>query len=251
MAISAVQDGKGSKIVAAPQSRRFERLFFSITSLLMLVVVYEGFSPTYYRAGLFHAPLPSFIIHVHAVAFSCWMLLLVIQTTLVSAGRVAIHRRLGIAGFLLGCSMLILGVWSATDSMARGVAPPGVNPKSFYIVSMSEMLIFGTLLFLAFLYRRDSRAHKRLIYIATTTLLGAAFARIPLPGSLANGIISSLYSYSFLLILAMFDLWSMRKVHRVTIWASAFLIVLEMVRYSIAETFIWQAFATWVLNIVR
>lgn len=55
------------------------------------------------------APLPSLIIHVHGAAFSCWMLLLLTQTTLVSAGRVDIHRRLGIAGFLLAWAMVVLG----------------------------------------------------------------------------------------------------------------------------------------------
>jgi len=37
------------------------------------------------------------------------MLLLLTQTTLVSAGRVDIHRRLGIAGFLLAWAMVVLG----------------------------------------------------------------------------------------------------------------------------------------------
>src|SRR2546430_6276618 len=44
-----------------------------------------------------HAPLPSLTIHLHGAAFSCWILLLVTQTSLVSAGRVDIHRRLGVA----------------------------------------------------------------------------------------------------------------------------------------------------------
>ena len=46
------------------------------------------------------------------------ILLLVAQTLLVSAGRVDIHRRLGIAGFSLACLMVILGVLAATDSLA-------------------------------------------------------------------------------------------------------------------------------------
>ena len=252
MAVDIMQASKTSKRRELPPNRRrSERFFFSITSLLMLVAVYEGFAPTYYRAGLFHAPLPSLSIHVHAVAFSLWMLLLVVQTCLISAKRVDLHRRLGIAGFLLGCSMLILGVWAATDEMIRGFTPPGLNPKSFYIVPMSEMVVFGTLLFLAYRYRRNLPVHKRLIYIATTTLLGAAFARIPLPGTSHNDFVSTLYSFSFLLILVIYDVWSMRKVHRVTLWASAFLIIVEMSRYSIAETFVWQGFATAVLKLLR
>src|SRR6267143_5875011 len=88
--------------------RRYDHLFFSIMALCMLGTVFAGFARTYYLAGVFHAPLPSLIIHLHGAAFSCWILLLVTQTSLVSAGRVDIHRRLGIAGFLLACLMVTL-----------------------------------------------------------------------------------------------------------------------------------------------
>jgi hypothetical protein len=54
---------------------------------LMLATVFIGFAPTYYLAGVFQAPLPNRLIHVHGAAFSCWMLLLIVQTSLVSAGR--------------------------------------------------------------------------------------------------------------------------------------------------------------------
>src|SRR5258708_32179611 len=81
--------------------RRYDHLFFSAMALLMLVTVFVGFARTYYLAGVFHAPLPSLIIHLHGAVFSCWILLLVTQASLVAAGRVAVHRRLGILGFLL------------------------------------------------------------------------------------------------------------------------------------------------------
>jgi hypothetical protein len=104
--------------------RRFDHVFFTSMALVMLVTVFVGFAHTYYLAGLFRAPLPSRIIHVHGAVFSCWILLLVAQTSLVSAGRVDIHRRLGVAGFFLGSLMIVLGVVAATDSLARG-APRG------------------------------------------------------------------------------------------------------------------------------
>ncbi len=73
---------------------RFDHLFFSSTALLMLASVFVGFAPTYYLAGVFNAPLPSTIIHIHGAVFSTWILLLVTQTSLVSAGRVDIHKKL-------------------------------------------------------------------------------------------------------------------------------------------------------------
>ncbi len=68
--------------------RRYDHLFFSVMAWLMLATVFIGFARTYYLAGVFGAPLPSLIIHLHGAAFSCWILLLVTQASLVSAGRV-------------------------------------------------------------------------------------------------------------------------------------------------------------------
>jgi hypothetical protein len=57
--------------------------------------------------------------------------------------------------------------------------------------------------------------------------------------------------YSLLLLLIGYDLWSTRKVHRATLWASVFLIVLQQVRIPIGRTVPWQSFATWVQNLAR
>jgi FtsH-binding integral membrane protein len=225
--------------------RRYDHLFFSTMALLMLATVFVGFAHTYYLAGVFHAPLPSLIIHLHGAAFSCWILLLVTQTSLVSAGRVDIHRRLGVAGFFWGCLMVILGVLAATDSLARAAGPVGRDPKAFYIVPLTDMLIFGTLLFFAFRARLDSPAHKRIIYIATTGLLIAAIARWPMPFSYRKNLIDAWLSYIFLVILVAYDLWSTRKVHRATLWASAFLIFIQQIRLPIGKTAVWHTFASW------
>src|SRR5256886_1986336 len=101
-----------------------------------------------------HAPLPSLTIHLHGAAFSAWVVLLVTQTSLVSAGRVDIHRRLGIAGFLLAFLMVILGILAATDALVRQF-PPGRDPKAFFIIPTTDMVIFATLVFFAFRARSN------------------------------------------------------------------------------------------------
>jgi FtsH-binding integral membrane protein len=230
--------------------RRFDHFFFSAMALLMLATVFWGFAATYYLAGVFHAPLPAFILHLHGAAFSCWILLLVAQTSLVAAGRVDIHRRLGIAGFLLACLMVILGVLAATNSLVRNAGPPGLDAKVFYIVPLTDMLIFSTLIFFAFRSRSHPAAHKRLIFVGTVALMIAPIARWPI-WSHRDPLKAALCSYVFLLILVAYDLWSTRRVHRATIWAGAFLVVVQQIRIPIAHTATWHAFATWVLSIAR
>src|SRR5882672_3966233 len=143
-------DSDAGKLGSGLPGRRYDHFFFSGMALLLLAAVFEGFARTYYLAGVFHAPLPSLYIHLHGAAFSCWVLLLVTQTSLVSAGRVDIHRRLGIAGFVLACLMIVLGVVAGTDSLLRNAGPPGRDAQAFYIVPLTDMMIFSTLIFFAF-----------------------------------------------------------------------------------------------------
>jgi len=251
MSTVASHPAKSTRLAPTVPGRRYDDVFFSGMALLMLATVFVGFARTYYLAGLFHAPLPSLIIHVHGAVFSCWVLLLVTQTSLVSAGRVDIHRRLGIAGMLLACLMVIVGVLAATDSLVREAGPAGRDPKFFYIIPLTDMLVFATLIFFAFRNRFNPSAHKRLILVATTGLMIAAIARWPLPFVHRNAPRAALVTYIFLLMLAAYDLWSTRKVHRATLWASAFLIFVYQIRLPIGKTAAWHAFATWVQSIAR
>lgn len=220
-------------------------------ALLILATVFVGFARTYYLAGMFHAPLPSLIVHLHGAAFSSWILLLVAQTSLISAGRVDLHRRLGIFGFLLACAMVILGVLAGTDSLSRGFAPPGLDASTFYVVPITDMLIFATLVVFAFRNRSDPPAHKRLILMATIALLIAALARWPFAPVYRNPVAAALLSYVFLLMLVAYDLWSIRKVHRATLWAGAFLILVQQLRVPLGKTHAWHAFASWAQSLVQ
>jgi hypothetical protein len=247
MATEAVaHSGNGLKTSVALPGRRYDHYFFSGMALLMLATVFEGFARTYYLAGVFHAPLPSLIIHVHGAAFSCWILLLVAQTSLVSLGRVDIHRRLGIAGFVLAGLMVILGVMAATDLLVREGGPPGTDAKFFYIVPLSGMMIFAPLIFFAFRARTNPPAHKRLILVANMALVVAAIARFTIVQNLGA---AYRFSYIFLILLVGYDLWSTRKIHPATLWAGAFLIFVEQISQPVGHTAAWHAFAGWLQSL--
>src|SRR5260370_26373081 len=169
-----------------PRESRLDRYFFPGLALLMLATVFWGFARSYFLAGVFKAPVPNWLIHLHGAAFTSWILLLIAQTTLVASNRVDVHRKLGLAGFGLACLMVVLGISASTDSLRRsfgaGVTAADVlDPKTFYIIPLTDMLIFGTLVFLAFRARSNPPAHKRLILVATTALTLAAVAPVSTP----------------------------------------------------------------------
>src|SRR5580698_9819445 len=162
MATAAESSRTGARGANLP-GRRFDHVFFTSMALVMLVTVFVGFAHTYYLAGIFRAPLPSRIIHIHGAVFSCWILLLIAQTSLVAAGRVDVHRRLGLLGFGLACLMVMLGLLAATDFQLRHFATgdPGLRVRAFYAVPLTSMLAFSTLIYFAFRNRFNPAAHKR------------------------------------------------------------------------------------------
>ncbi|HEY3129711.1 MAG TPA: hypothetical protein VGL91_09645 [Acidobacteriota bacterium] len=239
--------------VVGNSSRRFDNLFFPGMAVLILATVLFGFARTYYLAGLFRAPLPNLLIHIHGAVFSAWILLLIAQTSLVAAGRVDLHRHLGLLALGVACLMVILGLTVATDALVRHFAPGerGVGVKAFYAVPIADMLVFATLIYFGFRERVNPAAHKRLMLIATIMILDAAFVRWPIPAAWWDLQAAQMGCYVLLLLLVGYDLWSTGKIHRATLWASLFLITFQQVRMPIGRTALWQTFATWVQNLVR
>jgi hypothetical protein len=233
--------------------RAYDNYFFSAMALLILVTVFVGFARTYFLAGIFRAPLPNLLIHIHGAVFTTWILLLVTQTALVSAGRVDIHRRLGLFGFGLACAMVVLGELAARNMLARGEAPPGFapGPLTFYAIPFFGILIFATLIYFAWRERSNPSAHKRLILIANIAILDAPTGRPPFSVITARPFMDSVFIYAFLLLLIGYDLWSTRKVQRATIWGSLFVVIAGQLRVPIGMTHPWLAFAGWVQHMAR
>lgn len=234
-------------------SPRLGNVFFPGVAALIFAAVFLGFARTYYLAGVFRAPLPNLLVHIHGAVFSLWILLLIVQTSFIASGRVDVHRRVGLFGFGLACLMVILGLMAATDSLARHFAPgeAGAGVKAFYAVPISDMLVFATLIYFGLRERFNPAAHKRLMLVATITLLPAAFVRWPIPVAWWDIRVAQMCCYPLLLLLMCYDLWSVGKVHRATLWGSVLLIVVHQVRMPIGRTLLWQSFATWAQNLVR
>jgi len=214
-------------------------------SALILAAVFIGFARTYYLAGLVHAPLPSWIIHVHGAIFSTWIILLCMQTGLVSARRVDIHKKLGLFAFGLSCVMVVFGLMAARNSLLRGFVPPGfpMAAPTFFIIPVTDIFMFATLIYFGWALRTNGSVHKRLMIVATVSILDAAIARWPF-AYIHNGHVGAdLTCFSFLFLLMFYDLWSTHKIQRVTLWASIFVIVVQEIRVPIGMTHLWLRFA--------
>ncbi len=133
--------------LAAPPARRADHWFFAAMALVVFLMVFIGFAPTYYRAGLWRAPLPSPLVHVHGALFSCWVLLLIAQVALAACGRIRWHRALGKAGMPVAALMVVIGFLTLIAAVRRHSAP-GMSTEALFASDTLQLSTFAVLVFL-------------------------------------------------------------------------------------------------------
>jgi len=159
----------------------FGRNFYCGIAFTVALVVAFGFGRTV-DARLFHADSPRpVILYVHVAMFTGWVVIFVAQVALVRFRRVAWHKRLGIAGGVLGSLMPIVGGWAALvmTRLHRAENHSDTAGEAFLIVSFFDMVAFAFIFGLAIYWRRRPEYHRRLMLMATCGLTVAAFARFP------------------------------------------------------------------------
>ncbi len=238
------------QLLYRPVNRTAERIFFAGMAILLCVIVFIGFSPTYFRAGVLRAPLPSPILHVHGAVFTLWMILFLVQSALISVRRVAWHRSLGTIAFCLPPIMIVLGVIAAIDALHRGVRIGPLEPSVSLAIPLIGISAFTIVIYAAWRARRRPDAHKRLVLLATIGLTEAAFGRFPwnqigLPP--AAGAVTGL-GIMVLLVIA-YDLISLHRIHRSTLWAAPLTFAVAAFAVPIGMTAAWHSFAAFLLRI--
>lgn len=232
--------------------RRRERFFYVGMTIAVVITVFAGFAPSYYLRPYFTSSPLMPLLHLHGLIFSSWVVLFIVQTGLVAANRVNTHRRLGIVGGILAASMVVVGVITAIIRASQGATPPGGPPAEvFLVVPLGDMLVFAILIGAALYYRRRPDVHKRLMLLGTIAILAAAVARLPFAIMQAGPLAFFGFTDLFILPLIVYDLVTLKRVHRATMLGAALVILSQPLRMLIAGTGAWLAFATWLTSLVR
>jgi hypothetical protein len=239
-----------SASAARPAAARKERLFFGGMSIALFAAVLVGFGPTYFFSTVSGSTVAlTGPLHLHGAAFTGWMVLLVVQASLIAAGRADVHRRLGVAGAALGALMMVLGSYVAITRFQAGlmVPPPGIPAGALLAIALATIVVFPVLFGAALLLRRRTDFHKRLILIATFELVTAAVARWP--GMAALGPIGFFgFTDLFLAPMVVYDFATRGRVHPATLWGGLFLIASQPLRLLIGVSAPWNTFAGWLTS---
>lgn len=208
----------------APDRRTSERKFYSRMAILLVVVVFLGFAPSFYLRGVvpeYPRPNPTLppSVMFHGLMFTLWMALLILQTQLVATRRTETHMKLGKATMLVAIALLPIMYLTAVWAIPRHSHPPFTDDLNWTAIPLAVIPAFGLLVYEAWRRRRESQWHKRLMLGATIIFAaGPGFSRIPLAPPTFWGFTIQVLGGTLLLYLPLF-IWDRRtqgKVHPAT-----------------------------------
>jgi hypothetical protein len=223
--------------------QRSSRKLFLSAAVLIAISVFVGFSRTYYLHRWFHKPDLSLFLHVHAVVMSSWIVLFLIQTLLIPAGKIALHRKLGLLGMASAALVPILGASATIMAARREVLAHAPDVPIVIIVlalELTQMLMFAGFVAAGFLLRKRPDFHKRLMLLATLCMLPNAIVRIiPLQSFVIPLIIWSLS----IALVVLIDWLVQRKLHPVLARWAAVEVATLWLAFVVGLSAAWQHFA--------
>ena len=223
----------------------------SIVGILLLIVLVEvGFFKTYIR----HFPQFedyvvdgnytihfNWIMHFHGMIMMGWVLMLLIQPTLILKGKIEWHRRVGALSYVLA-PLVILALYLANrDNYFSGLADGGQRLAiKFLAVTFPDIIFFSILYSLAISYKRNPALHMRFMCSTAFLFINPALDRaletyLGLPG-FSNGIII------VMLVVGTVTLVDSLRTKRISSYTVVFsFVLLHKICWDWRDTSFWQA----------
>jgi hypothetical protein len=226
----------------APTSARLclEKIFFPTMALLIIAAAFLGFARTFFLAPMYNYHLPNLLVAVHGVVFSLWIALFAIQASLVPAGHVDIHKKLGALGAVLVGLVLIMAYAVMLEGLHRGIAFRGQDDAQILALDVIGIDVSFAMFVAGLLLRRNPAFHKRLMLFGTVGMLGPAIARWPFAFIAAKPPLVGLVLQLFSLAAIIFDLVTRRRIHRATWLGAGTLFLVPLIAIPLSTTPFWH-----------
>jgi hypothetical protein len=239
------------------------RQFYVWMAGTCFIIAVLGFMPSYFfpmARGTFSAEP---VVHIHGLILFSWVSMFFSQSLLVARGNVLAHREWGLLGVSLMTAVVFITLTVISLRIAQ-VLVPGTPLALAHDVIAFEYPVFIAVVYLAVVFTlsvvtiRRPQVHKRLLLLATISMLGAPIGRwftllFAPPADPASTQISvppvfvlippSLVA-DLLIVVAMAYDWRMRgSPHRVYLIGGGILLFLQLTAVPASNTAVWQAVA--------
>ena len=155
--------------------------FWQKMALGMALFIVFGFAQFAARGFVDLGAAPVWL-HLHGAVMLSWLILLVVQPTLIAGGNAALHRKLGWFGLALAALVIAVGSFVALKSIAMGRVPPFFTPPYFLALTHVGLVAFAGLVIAAIVRRCEQEWHQRLLIGSAILLMEPALGRVlPMP----------------------------------------------------------------------
>lgn len=231
------------------------RWFYTGFAVCAFLIVFAGFAHTFYLRLAFETKGLALLLQVHGLLFTAWLVLLFVQARLVARHRVDLHRKLGLVGALLAplCTFVAIGVSFNAGRRFVLAHPTTLTdlPAQPLAMDFGTSLMFLVLVAIALYLRRRPEYHKRIMILASCSLLLPAIGRIPLFGTVLFdavgfwGLVAITEVPPVTCIL--YDTIKQRRLHPAFGWGGAVLVASFPTFLLVGASDSWLKFATWLL----
>lgn len=260
----SLRERRPDVLSGTPRAHAIDRWIFVAMAAWFIAIVLTGFIPD--AVGKVEAvqggqrpPFP-LILHVHAVLMGSFLLLLLAQSVMMATGRCALHKKVGIAAFVLVPALVVVGIILAPTiyhqfSNFAQTGPQELRPQmqgrllaleNILLLQLHAGILFGLFMTMALLARSaNSGFHKRMIFLATAIPLAASIDRMDWLPSTFPGSPMSTDGYILLVVAPLF-LWDVirnRRVHEAYLLWAAIYVPASLVMYRLWDTPWWHAAA--------
>lgn len=206
-----------------------EHRFFVAIATVIAVLVFAGFTPSFFARSSDLAPLPPLVL-AHGMLGTAWVSLFLAQVSLAAAGRLDWHRRIGCVAIAVAIAFAVTGAF-VIRALERGHSfdTPEVFAAHVF-TNAAPLAAFAVLAACGLWQRRAPARHKRLMLLTAVVMLppgiGRLFATLGIDGF-------NLAVYAFLAFAApLFDLVTTRRTELVALVGGAALVAIDVVTTS-------------------
>jgi len=226
--------------------------FFFIIAIVGLFAAVLGFAKTFFipvANGNFDAPIG---IHIHGAFAFAWVILFLIQTSLIHFKNYRIHQYLGILGLFIAAGISITMVPAGVFVVQRELAQGFGNSAYSAMGVITSGLLFFALVLTGIINRNRPESHKRLMLLATIVVLWPAWFRfrhyfpsVPRPEIWFGLVLAD----SLIVIAWIWDKLKNGSIHPILKYVGTFVIIVQCLEVAMFNTPIYQKIGKWLYDL--
>jgi len=228
-------------------SRWSDRWYLTCFALVMIAVTIAGFAPSIVNPSRRLAPV-TLLVAVHGVLFFLWLLLFLVQTSLIATRHVDLHRRMGALAVVLLTLLVPLSYVVTVQMVRRGFDLSGdqmarTDPLFGSIFNFVGLIEFALLAGASLAFRRRKEIHKHLMLFANVTLMEVSITHLLGHLGLLSPPAVVAGTAIFLLPVVVWDYLTSHRIRPLTVLLAVCIFLLLPAQGVLGTTAAWHHFA--------